>query len=77
MDPYLASQALCTVFPTPVIQLLVPPISQIREIRQFKAQTPSPLGAPSLVPQGEAFTSSLVFLYNLAYITIKPALTVS
>ena len=77
MDPYLASQALCTVFPIPVIQLIVPPISQIREIRQFTAQRPSPLGAPSLVLQGEAFTSSLVFLYNLVYITIKPVPTVS
>lgn len=60
VDPYLASQALCTAFPTPVIQLLTPPLSQIREIRQFTAQMPSPLGALSC-PSGR----SLHFLISI------------
>lgn len=55
-----ASQALCTVFPTPVSQLLTPPLSQIREIRQFTAQMPSPLGALSC-PSGR----SLHFLISI------------
>ena len=60
VDPYLAPQALCTVFPTPVIKLLRPPLSQIREIRQFTAQMPSPLGALSC-PTGR----SLHFLISI------------